>query len=165
MASTTSGHGYWLVARDGGIFSFGDAKFHGSTGSIRLNQPIVGIVRYPTGTGYTMVARDGGIFAFGVRRFFGSLPGSGVHVSDVVGMAQTGSGLGYWIVRSGGQVYAFGNAENLRPYVASPCDPVVAIIGNPTQQGFRLVMRSGATIARGVGVDGQFPIGTPIRCK
>ncbi|MDQ1457630.1 MAG: hypothetical protein QOH28_3250, partial [Actinomycetota bacterium] len=27
----------------GGIFSFGDAKFHGSTGSITLNQPIVGM--------------------------------------------------------------------------------------------------------------------------
>ena len=42
MAATPTGHGYWLVARDGGIFSFGDARFYGSTGSIRLNQPIVG---------------------------------------------------------------------------------------------------------------------------
>ena len=32
MAATPSGHGYWLVAADGGIFSFGDADFHGSTG-------------------------------------------------------------------------------------------------------------------------------------
>jgi hypothetical protein len=31
------------VASDGGIFSYGDAVFHGSTGSIRLNQPIVGM--------------------------------------------------------------------------------------------------------------------------
>jgi hypothetical protein len=30
------------VASDGGIFSFGDAAFSGSTGAIRLNQPIVG---------------------------------------------------------------------------------------------------------------------------
>ena len=66
MASTKSGHGYWLVARDGGIFSFGDAKFYGSMGGIPLQQPVVGIVRHPTGKGYTMVARDGGIFGFGV---------------------------------------------------------------------------------------------------
>ncbi|HEX9314021.1 MAG TPA: S8 family peptidase, partial [Actinomycetota bacterium] len=33
--------GYWLVASDGGIFSFGDAHFFGSTGSVHLNQPIV----------------------------------------------------------------------------------------------------------------------------
>jgi hypothetical protein len=35
--------GYWLVASDGGIFAFGDAVFHGSTGATRLNQPIVGM--------------------------------------------------------------------------------------------------------------------------
>ena len=36
------GAGYWLVASDGGIFAFGDAGFHGSTGALRLNRPIVG---------------------------------------------------------------------------------------------------------------------------
>ena len=36
-------NGYWLVASDGGIFAFGDAKFYGSTGSLRLNQPMVGM--------------------------------------------------------------------------------------------------------------------------
>ena len=30
--------GYWLVASDGGIFTFGDAPFFGSTGSIALEQ-------------------------------------------------------------------------------------------------------------------------------
>ncbi|HEX3842038.1 MAG TPA: fibronectin type III domain-containing protein [Acidimicrobiales bacterium] len=39
----TLGKGYWLVASDGGIFSFGDAVFFGSTGGIHLNQPIVGM--------------------------------------------------------------------------------------------------------------------------
>ena len=43
MAATPSGHGYRFVASDGGIFSFGDAKFYGSTGAIRLARPIVGI--------------------------------------------------------------------------------------------------------------------------
>jgi hypothetical protein len=31
MASTPDGGGYWLVASDGGIFSFGQAAFDGST--------------------------------------------------------------------------------------------------------------------------------------
>jgi hypothetical protein len=35
--------GYRLVASDGGVFSFGDASFYGSTGSIHLNQPVVGM--------------------------------------------------------------------------------------------------------------------------
>ena len=47
IAATPSGNGYWLVATDGGIFSFGDARFLGSTGGIRLNQPIVGIAATP----------------------------------------------------------------------------------------------------------------------
>jgi hypothetical protein len=31
------------VASDGGIFSFGDAQFCGSTGRLRLASPIVGM--------------------------------------------------------------------------------------------------------------------------
>lgn len=30
MAPTDTGHGYYLVAQDGGVFTFGDAAFHGS---------------------------------------------------------------------------------------------------------------------------------------
>jgi len=43
MAATPDGRGYWLVASDGGIFSYGDAPFLGSTGAERLAQPIVGM--------------------------------------------------------------------------------------------------------------------------
>ena len=43
MAATPDGKGYWLVAADGGIFAFGDAGFYGSTGSLPLNKPIVGM--------------------------------------------------------------------------------------------------------------------------
>jgi ribosomal protein L24E len=71
MAPTASGLGYWLVAADGGVFCFGDAPFHGSTGAIVLNQPIVGMATPPPGQGYWLVARDGGIFTFGPP-FFGS---------------------------------------------------------------------------------------------
>ncbi|MGH8921093.1 MAG: hypothetical protein ACRD0H_22630, partial [Actinomycetes bacterium] len=42
MASTPDGRGYWLVAADGGVFSFGDATYKGSTGAIHLAQPVVG---------------------------------------------------------------------------------------------------------------------------
>ena len=35
IAATPSGNGYWLVAADGGIFTFGDAAFFGSTGDLR----------------------------------------------------------------------------------------------------------------------------------
>jgi hypothetical protein len=44
MAATSSGHGYWLVASDGGIFAYGDAPFAGSTGGLPLVSPVVGIM-------------------------------------------------------------------------------------------------------------------------
>ena len=43
-ASSTVSHGYWLVGSDGGIFTFGSAQFYGSTGSLHLQRPVVGIV-------------------------------------------------------------------------------------------------------------------------
>jgi hypothetical protein len=43
MAATPDGGGYWLVASDGGIFTYGDAVFFGSAGSLPLNKPIVGM--------------------------------------------------------------------------------------------------------------------------
>ena len=43
MSSTYNGAGYWLVASDGGIFTYGNAGFAGSAGNIALSSPIVGI--------------------------------------------------------------------------------------------------------------------------
>ncbi len=100
------GQGYWLVASDGGIFSFADAGFHGSTGNIKLNQPIVGMTPTPSGRGYWMVARDGGIFSFGDAAFHGSTGNIKLN-QPIVGMAATPSGSGYWLVAADGGVFAF----------------------------------------------------------
>jgi hypothetical protein len=84
MATTGDG-GYWLVASDGGIFSFGPgARFYGSMGGHPLNKPIVGMAA-PTTGGYWLVASDGGIFTFGSARFAGSTAGQGIN--DIGGMA------------------------------------------------------------------------------
>jgi hypothetical protein len=99
MASSPSGNGYWLVAADGGIFSFGDAQFHGSTGAIRLNQPIVGMAAHNSGAGYWFVARDGGVFAFGAAPYYGSTAGEvapeTVTVQTMIGYQ---SGRGYNLI-------------------------------------------------------------------
>ena len=72
MAATPDGGGYWLVASDGGIFSYGDAVFQGSTGGIVLNKPIVGMAGTRDGGGYWLIAADGGIFNYGDALFSGS---------------------------------------------------------------------------------------------
>ena len=51
IAATPDGGGYWLVASDGGVFTFGDAQFFGSTGAMVLNKPVVGIAATPDGDG------------------------------------------------------------------------------------------------------------------
>ena len=40
ITSTADGQGYWLLAKDGGVFSF-NAPFYGSTGNLKLNKPVV----------------------------------------------------------------------------------------------------------------------------
>ena len=97
MAATPSGRGYWLVASDGGIFSFGDAAFFGRRARSTLNRPIVGMAATPTGRGYWLVATDGGIFSFGDAAFFGSTGAIGLD-PPIVGMGASPSGQGYWLV-------------------------------------------------------------------
>jgi len=86
MAATPDGGGYWLVASDGGLFSYGDAGFYGSAGAIHLNKPIVGMAATPDGGGYWLVASDGGLFSYGDAGFYGS-HGSATLNAPIVGIA------------------------------------------------------------------------------
>jgi hypothetical protein len=149
IASTPTHHGYWVVARDGGVFAFGDAGYFGSTGNIRLARPIVGIASTPSGNGYWLVADDGGVFSFGDARFFGSL--GAVHlVQPINGIAPTPSGEGYWLSADDGGVFAFGDAtfEGSTGNVALH-SPVTGITSTPTGDGYYLVARDGGVFAFG----------------
>jgi hypothetical protein len=85
MAATDDGAGYYEVASDGGIFTFGTAQFFGSEGALALNKPIVGMQLTTTGMGYRLVASDGGIFTHGDAGFFGSEGGTPLN-QPVVGI-------------------------------------------------------------------------------
>ena len=135
--------GYWVAAADGGIFTFGDAGFYGSTGSVRLNQPIVGMAATASGRGYWLVARDGGIFAFGDAGFYGST-GSVRLNQPIVGMAATPSGRGYWLVARDGGIFTFGDAAFLGSAggVAGK-RPIVGMAATPSGKGYWLVGSDG----------------------
>ena len=156
-AATPAG-GYWMVATDGGIFSYGDAAFHGSTGSIRLNQPIVGMAPTPSGSGYWMVASDGGIFAFGDAAFFGST-GSIRLNQPVVGMAATPTGRGYWLVASDGGIFAYGDARFFGSTGAIKLNrSIVGMAATPTSAGYWMVASDGGIFAYGdAGFFGSAP--------
>ena len=125
--------GFRLVASDGGIFSFGDANFHGPTGSIALNKPVVGMAATPSGHGYWLVASDGGIFSFGDANFYGST-GSGSVSKAIVGIAATPSGHGYWLASSGGAIFSFGDAGYFGSTISpAPKAPIVGASAEPSQ--------------------------------
>ena len=100
MAATPDGKGYWLVAADGGVFSFGNAPYWGSDRQIVLNAPVVGMAATPDGKGYWLVAADGGVFSFGDATYWGS-EGRVALNRPVVGMAATPDGGGLLAGRLG----------------------------------------------------------------
>lgn len=106
---TIDGGGYYEVAADGGVFTFGDAAFYGSLGAVHLNQPVVGAALHPTGLGYWLVASDGGVFAIGDAKYFGG-EASVVLNKPIVGIIPTVSGNGYWLAAADGGIFSFGDA-------------------------------------------------------
>ncbi len=110
MSPTANANGYWMVASDGGIFTFGNAPFLGSMGGSHLNQPIVGMAVTPDGGGYWLVATDGGMFTFGDAQFYGSMGGQHLN-KPIEAMTPTPDGHGYWMVASDGGVFCFGDAQ------------------------------------------------------
>jgi hypothetical protein len=144
---------YWLVASDGGIFSFGGAPYYGSTGGMVLNQPVVGMASTPGGGGYWLVASDGGIFSYGNAHFFGST-GSMVLNRPVVGMASTPDGGGYWLVASDGGIFSYGDAHFYGSTGAMRLNqPVVGMAATPGGAGYWLVAADGGIFSYG---DAQF---------
>ena len=86
MAATPDGNGYWLVAADGGVFSFGDAAYYGSAGARHLKHPVVGMAASPDGKGYWLTAANGNVFSYGDVSNEGELIGGGT--ADVVGIVR-----------------------------------------------------------------------------
>ena len=140
---------YDLVASDGGLFAFGGAGFFGSTGSLVLNQPVVGMATTPDGKGYWLVASDGGIFAFGDAGFYGSTGAIPLN-RPIVGMAATPDGKGYWLVASDGGIFAFGDAGFYGSTGAIPLNrPIVGMAATPDGKGYWLVASDGGIFSFG----------------
>jgi hypothetical protein len=150
-----SERGYWLVGSDGGIFSFGQAQFYGSTGSLHLQRPVVGIVPTADHGGYWLDASDGGVFSYGDTQFYGSIPGLGLHPAGsglpnslnapIVGMVPSNDDNGYFMVASDGGVFAFGDAHfaGSCPGIGGCAGSAVAVMPDASGGGYWLVTSTG----------------------
>jgi hypothetical protein len=98
MASTPSGNGYYLVASDGGVFSFpkggapGAIPFYGSAGGTTIGAPAVSIVTTPTGNGYWIAAANGRVFNYGGATNYGSQAGTALQ-APIVGFSGAGNAI------------------------------------------------------------------------
>jgi hypothetical protein len=135
--------GYWMVARGGGVFAYGNAHYYGSTGAWHLKQPVVGMASTPSGHGYWLVARNGAVFGFGDAKSYGS-PAAKHPKQPVVGIARTPSGHGYWITLRNGNVFAFGDAKlygnTAKIHLGKP---IVGIAPTRSGNGYWLVTQGG----------------------
>jgi hypothetical protein len=148
ITTSADRRGYWLVASDGGVFSYGDSHFYGSTGSLALNKPIVCMAPTSDGNGYWLVASDGGVFSFGDAVFYGST-GSLALQQPIVGMASTSDGKGYWLVAADGGVFTFGDARFYGSAADNPGDPVQRLVPTGSGHGYWIVQQNGTAFAYG----------------
>ncbi len=108
MVPSSTGNGYFMVASDGGVFAFGDARFAGSCPGIGgCAGAAVAVMPDHSGNGYWLVTSLGAIYAFGDAPFFGA---PSPQSSPVVNAVATPDGRGYWILYANGMVLNFGDA-------------------------------------------------------
>ena len=149
MVPTRTGHGYFMVASDGGVFAFGDARFEGSCPGIGgCSGAAVSVMPDQSGNGYWLVTANGGVFAFGDAPFYGGPPPSSVPAVDAVA---TPDGHGYWILYANGGVSAFGDAGPLGAplgYVNS-FNPAAAIFPTADGRGYWVAAARGDVFTYG----------------
>jgi hypothetical protein len=158
--------GYWMVAADGGIFSFGAAAYHGSAGGTPLVQPVVGMAASPTKRGYWLVTADGRVLGYGDARVPGSLGNVRLNAA-ILGMEAHPGGAGYWLVASDGGVFTFGEARFHGSTGNIPLNqPVVGMASTPTGRGYWMVARDGGIFSFGDaafrGSTGNIPLNEPV---
>jgi len=148
IAGGPSGLGYWIATANGGVFTFGRARFHGSI-TEPLKDHVAAIVATADGKGYWLACSRGGVFSFGGAKFHGSASGRDLS-SPIVAMAATPAGLGYWLAASGGGVFTYGDAhfygsatdDHLR-------DHIIAMAVTPDGHGYWLVASGGGVFTYG----------------
>ena len=157
-------------AAEQSVFPYGDAPFYGSTGTVQLNNPVVGMAPYrtagdPTHDGYWLAAREGRVFTFGYAPNYGSTASPTAH--PVVGIAASSNGGGYWLATTDGGIFSFGAATFYGSLGAINLNqPIVGIAATPSGHGYWLVASDGGIFsfgdARFFGSTGAIKLNQPI---
>ena len=153
IVPSADGGGYFLVASDGGVFAFGDAKFEGSCPAIGgCSGAAVAVMPDASGNGYWLVTASGNVYAFGNAASFGA---PGPQTSPVTSAVRTPDGNGYWILFANGAVANYGDAANDGDPVnqAGGLNPATAIFATADGNGYWVSTADGEVFAYGDAPD------------
>ncbi|HET9771605.1 MAG TPA: Ig-like domain-containing protein, partial [Acidimicrobiia bacterium] len=160
--ATSGGQGYWLLAKDGGVFAYGDAAHHGN--NLNSGNDIIGMAPTPTNKGYWTADDDGTVFAYGDAVNHGSRTSD---ANDIRAFTARPQGDGYWLVSADGVVTARGGAAHLgnTPALGSG-RKAVGMVSTPSGNGYWIVGRDGGIFAFGdaafFGSTGAMTLNQPI---
>jgi hypothetical protein len=149
MVPSSTGHGYFMVASDGGVFAFGDAHFEGSCPGIGgCDGTAVSVMPDSSGNGYWLVTNKGDVYGFGDAPGYGSPPPESV---TVVSAVATPDGRGYWIVYSNGAVFSAGDAVDMGAPVGyvNVFNPATAIFPTADGRGYWVAAARGDVFSYG----------------
>jgi hypothetical protein len=149
MVPSADGHGYFLVASDGGVFAFGDAKFEGSCPGIGgCSGSAVAVMPDASGNGYWLVTNTGSIYTFGDAQYFGAPGNVGSPVTSAV---RTPDGGGYWILLADGVVASYGDAASLGGPAGhvGGANPATAIFATTDGAGYWVASYDGEVFTMG----------------
>ena len=149
MVPSSDGGGYFMVASDGGVFAFGDARFEGSCpGMGGCSGAAVAVVPDGSGNGYWLVTQTGNVYAFGDAAFYGAPGNQGSPVTSAV---RTADGHGYWVLLANGTVDAYGDAVARGGPVGSVggFNPASAIFSDAGGGGYWVASAQGGVFAYG----------------
>jgi hypothetical protein len=158
MAVLPNGLGYWLAGSDGGVFSFGEAKFYGSLGAKTLpsGHSIIAIVGTRSGLGYWLVDASGVVTPFGDALALGALPVADVK-TPIVSVAISRDGKGAWFANAAGKVFTLGTAEGYGspPRRTTLDHPITAMAATPDDKGYWLAEADGDVYPFGDAAKGK----------
>ena len=145
-AASPARSGYWAAARNGQIYSFGDAA--------QLGHTTAGVVDFeptPIGSGYWTLNENGHVQAFGDAARLGNVePGQLSGSERPASLSATPTGKGYWVFTDRGRAIAFGDARFLGDVSTVKLNgPVLGSVATPSGKGYYMVASDGGIFTFG----------------
>jgi glucose/arabinose dehydrogenase len=152
--------GYWTLAADGTVRSFGDAIAHGAP---ELGSNALQIVSSATGEGYWILETTGWVHDLGDAQHHGDLISEGIELDPdetAVTLSPLPDDSGYWIFKSRGRAVAFGTAQHYGdasylgsvPEVlmgATLNEPIAGLAATADNRGYWLIAADGGVFSFG----------------